>query len=155
MTFDCKYPPSLSAEAEVSKKKKVVLKDKKGGSSTYRGDNINSLEIVTYRVDGGLISNDKGVKKCDYALYTILSQSLRLIELKGSDLNKACDQITSTMQLLLSQDVQIARLYGRVVLTKVRTPDLQSSKVRNLKELLVKRGGDFKYQTQEMKEPID
>lgn len=154
MEFDSQYPSSLKEVLFSDCRATIVLEDKKGGNISYMGNNKCGLPLVAYRVDGGLIS-DEHVSKCDFALYTKSSRSLRLIELKGSDLDKACEQISSSMGILLSGETQVSKLYGRIVLTKVRPVDHKSTKVKKLKELLAKNGGNLLYKSREMVETID
>ena len=71
----------------------------------------------------------------------------QVVELKGADLDHALDQISSTINILLKQpSVKIERLNARIVLSKVRVPDMLSTKEKQLKQLLQKSygGGDYK-----------
>lgn len=110
----------------------------------YRLLNKDGKEIVVYKIDEGLIKGNK-TKKCDYGIYTE-NDFLILVELKGADLNQAIDQINETMNILLkSPNVRVKTLKARVVMSKVRVPSIQSTKEKQLKQLLQKSygGGDF------------
>lgn len=111
----------------------------------YRLLNNSGKEIVVYKIDGGIINNDK-VLKCDNGIYTE-DNLLILVELKGADLDHALDQISSTTNVLLRQpNIKVKKLNVRIVLSKVRVPDMLSTKEKKLKQLLQKSygGGDYK-----------
>jgi len=124
--------------------KDVTLREPKE-KRLYRLLNNSGKEIVVYKIDGGIINNDE-VQKCDNGIYTE-DNLLILVELKGADLDHALDQISSTINILLKQpSVKIERLNARIVLSKVRVPDMLSTKEKQLKQLLQKSygGGDYK-----------
>lgn len=133
-------------------RKNISLKDK--GASIYNLVNDQSKEIVCYEIDGKLISSTE-VDKCDYGLYTE-DDLLILVELKGSDYGHAIDQISSTINILLTQPkVKVSRLCGRVVLNKTRVPDIVETKERQLKHLLkTKYKGTLKKQSRVMSETL-
>lgn len=114
----------------------------------YRLLNNSAKEIVVYKIDGGIINNDE-VQKCDNGIYTE-EDLLILVELKGADLDHALNQISSTIKILLKQpSIKVKKLNARVVLSKVRVPDMLSTKEKQLKQLLQKSygGGDYKKQS--------
>lgn len=84
------------------------------------------------------------------------SDTIRFVELKGSDLNHAIKQIINSIQNVLDKpSVKVDRVHGRVVLSKTRTPDLNSSHEKDLKRMLKERNGDFRIATSLLKEVID
>ena len=124
--------------------KDVPLREPKE-NRTYRLINNSAKEIVFYRIDGGIINSDE-VLKCDNGIYTE-DDLLILVELKGAHLDHALDQISSTIKILLKQpSIKVKKLNARVVLSKVRVPDMLSTKEKELKQLLQKSygGGDYK-----------
>ena len=121
----------------------------------YRLLNNSGKEIVVYKIDGGIINNDE-VQKCDNGIYTE-DNLLILVELKGTDLDHALDQISSAINILLKQpSVKVERLNARIVLSKVRVPDMLSTKEKKLKQLLQKSygGGDYKKKSQVLVDTI-
>lgn len=115
-----------------------------GEKRLYRLQNRVGKEIVVYKIDEGLIKGNVNIK-CDFGIYTE-DDHLFLIEMKGSDLNQAIDQITETITILLKRPhIQVKILKARVVMSKVRVPSIQSTKEKQLKQLLKKSygGGDF------------
>ncbi len=134
--------------------KEVVLREP-GENRTYKLHNKTGKEIVVYKIDGGLISNDD-VLKCDNGIYTE-DNLLFLIELKGADLNHALDQINSTIDILIKRpSIKVKRLNARIVLSRVSVPRITASKENKLKQLLHKSygGGDYKKQSRTLEDTI-
>lgn len=134
--------------------KNVPLRQKRE-STVYRLDNKSQKEVVVYKIDGGLIVNNNG-KKCDYGIYTE-DDMLFLIELKGDDLNYALKQINQSINILLEQpNIKVKKLSVRIVLSKVRTPEILESEEKKLKQKLHKLygGGDYLKKSQFLKDII-
>lgn len=152
MRFEEKYSEETYIEFS-DRRKQIVLKDA-GRAAEYRGLNNNQLDVTAYRIDGGIIK-DNSIKKCDFGLYIPSLESIRLIELKGSDINAAVDQITTTYRKLdLTKIAGISRIYGRIVLTKVNTPSIRSTNYVRLKKLLIRSGGDLDHGSKQFKEKL-
>lgn len=133
----------------------VVLIDKKGGKVCYRGENSQGNELIAYKVEDGILKNEQGLK-CDFALYTVSTNTIRFIELKGSNLNHAIKQIINSIRNVLGKHtIKVDKVHGRVVLSKARTPDLNSSYEKELKKMLKERNGNFRKATSQLKEVID
>ena len=128
---------------------RAVFKDAKV-SREYIGKNINKKELKGLRVDDRLI---KDGQKCDYLLININDKTLYFIELKGSDLIKAIDQIDRTLDILLPKFEHQA-VHGRVVLSKVNTPNLVSSRYIKLKKRLKNLNGTLEQKSIQMEENI-
>lgn len=134
--------------------KEVSLREP-GENRTYKLHNKFGKEIVVYKVDGGLI-NDENVLKCDNGIYTE-NDWLFLIELKGTDLNHALDQINNTIDILLKRpNKKVKKLNARIVLSKVSIPRISASKENKLKQLLHKSygGGNYKKQSRLLEDTI-
>lgn len=116
----------------------VILKDKKG-KTIYRLLNNEGKDIVAYHIDNGLIVSNYD-NKCDFGVYTEDDQ-LILVELKGADYLKALRQLTSTIGILFGEwNLKVSRLDARVVLTKARTPQLNTTEEKRLKKTLKRFG---------------
>lgn len=136
-------------------RKVVALSDKKGGTVCYRGENTQKNELIAYKIEDGILKNEQGVK-CDFGLYTVYSDTIRFIELKGSDLNHAIKQIKNSIRNVLDKhSIKVNKVHARIVLSKVRTPDLNSSYEKDLKRILRERNGNFRKATSELREIID
>ncbi|MBQ3657215.1 MAG: hypothetical protein II956_10300 [Bacteroidales bacterium] len=108
-------------------KKKISMNDEKHPKIQYILENQSEKEIVVYKIDKNLIKSlKKGHLKCDYGIYTE-DDILFLIELKGSDIAHAIEQIISTIKILIEQrHIKINRVNARIVGSKV--PNVRSSK---------------------------
>jgi len=136
-------------------RKIVVLNDSKGGKSTYRGENPDENLLILFRIDGGIMKNATQ-KQCDFGLYNGTTDSIRFVELKGSDCTQAIRQISQTIDSVLDHTVTCpAKVYGRIVLSRARTPELNTAEEYRLKKKLIKMKGDLKIQSGKMKETID
>jgi hypothetical protein len=131
------------------KHKLVVFKDDKV-SRKYIGKNPNQKELIGLRVDDCLILEGQ---KCDYLLINFNDKTLYFIELKGSDLVKAIDQIDRTLDILLPK-IEHQTVNGRVVLSRVSTPDLVSSRYIKLKKRLKDLNGTLEQKSVLMEETI-
>jgi hypothetical protein len=128
----------------------IVFKDKKGGRSKYIADNREKKIIEYYEIDGVLITEGY---KCDNGLYINSDNTLFLIELKGSDLVHACEQISATI-IFIKSKIKLPVLKARIVLSKVSSPDLKDAKYLKLSRDMRCYGGDLKKESIEMKEII-
>lgn len=127
------------------RRKIITLRERR---SVYTGSNLNEKLFCAYRIDGCLITSDK---KCDYLLTD--AGACYLIELKGSDLITAVEQIENTLNTIFST-VSVYTVLGRIVLTRVNTQDIRNSKYLKLKKRLENMGGNLKYASQKMEEII-
>lgn len=130
----------------------VSLKDK-GETRKYSLENDLKKDLVVYHVDGGVIQGND-TNKCDFAIYTE-DKWLVLVELKGADYNKAIGQIISTIdQLIKIPEVSVNRVFSRIVLSKVRAPELRTSTETILKNRMIQYRGNLKKATNELKEKL-
>ena len=81
-------------------KRSVVPCADKGSKIKYIYHNKSSDFLSKYRVDGGLIADDGA--KCDYLLLNCEKKQSYFIELKGSDISSAIDQIDRSIDVLKS-----------------------------------------------------
>jgi septum formation inhibitor-activating ATPase MinD len=115
----------------------VVCKDAKS-STKYIYQNDSQDILSKYKVDGCLI-DDKD-PKCDFLLINCTKGISYFVELKGSDLIKAVEQIDRTINVL-HKDFNEYSVEPRIVLTRVNTTDLKSSKLIKLEKRLKKLKG--------------
>lgn len=121
------------------KHKKVTCSDIKSRSEyIYWNKSLDALS--KYRVDGCLIT-DNG-SKCDYLLLNITKKVSYFIELKGSNLIKAVEQIDRSIDLL-HKDFKDYSVEARIVLTRVNTTDLKNTKLIKLESKLRKHNGQL------------
>ena len=118
----------------------IVSRDKKN-PQYHKGNNISREEVTHYQIDGVVI---KTGNKCDYLLINETKKVAYLIELKGSDLVKAAQQLEATEKLLKSE-LSNYKLQYRIIANKCKTQEIHSSAYRKYqmqwkKNLLQKTG---------------
>jgi hypothetical protein len=127
----------------------VVCKDK--GKSEYIYENRRKDFLSKYRVDGGLIVDD--IAKCDFLLLNCSQKQAYFVELKGSDIIRAIDQIDSSIDFLKPQ-LDDTKIFARIVLTRANTIDLKSTKYLRLEKKIKLLNGNLKQQTRILKETV-
>ena len=63
------------------------------------GRNVSRHEIRQFKIDGEVITKNADTARCDYLLLNDEAKRAYYIELKGSDLEKAIQQIEATVQM--------------------------------------------------------
>lgn len=99
--------------------------------------NNKRKKVALYRVDGCILT--EGIK-CDFLFLINEDKRAFFIELKGSDLEKAVQQISKTIEQLQPYLPEYI-LEGRIITTRVRTPALKSTYIIRLQKILRKTGG--------------
>jgi len=117
--------------AECDCRKIITVKDE-GNKPTFIARNSAEKLCCKIRVDGCLIVEGD---KCDFLVLNCVDRNAFFIELKGSHLSKACSQIYHAVEQLRSR-LKDFKIYGRVVLNKVRTPDINSTEEKKLEKML-------------------
>lgn len=140
--FDCHF------ELQHENRSIVSFKDK-GHSTEYRYKNLNFNHLAKYRIDGGLIM-DNGAK-CDYLLLNCEQKKSYFIELKGSDIIRAIEQIDRSIDILKNKLPDFT-FSARIVLTRVNTIALKSNKLIKLDKKVKSLKGDLKKQTRLLEE---
>lgn len=144
--MSCKIFPDHETCLQFSDyRRKVVLREKK---CVWIGNNSTEKLFCAYRVDACVITTGR---KCDFLLTD--AQDCYLVELKGSDLLSAVEQIDQTLDTIASVISGYA-VRGRIVLTRVNTANLRNSKYLKLKKRLENMGGNLKHASQKMEEEI-
>lgn len=103
----------------------IVSKDK-GNTQYHKGYNSRKEYVTHYKIDGIVI---KTGSRCDYLLINEDAMAAYLIELKGSDLVKAAEQIEAT-EKILKQELSGYSLQYRIVANKCKTQEIYSSAYR-------------------------
>ena len=137
-------------EFQHDNRKTVSFKDS-GHPTEYRYNNQSANHLAKYRVDGGLISDDGA--KCDYLLLNCEQKQSYFIELKGSDIIRAIEQIDRSIDIL-RDDLPDFAFFARIVLTRVNTIDLKNTKLLKLEKKVKSLNGNFKKQSRLLEETI-
>ena len=146
----CKlFPDNPDCLESADNRPTIVIKEKQ---SEYKGNNVDRKFFCRYRVDECIL-NQSGGKQCDFLLINGVEKICYFIELKGSDLIKAVEQLDKTITALkgILKDYDIN---GRIVLTRVNITDLRNTKYIRLKNRLKKLGGTLEQQSQKFQENL-
>ena len=128
----------------------VSFKDK-GHSTEYRYKNQSSNNLAKYRVDGGLISDNDA--KCDFLLLNCEQKQSYFIELKGSDISRAIEQIDRSIDKL-KVDLPDFIFFARIVLSRVNTTNLKNTKLLKLEKKVKSLKGNLIKKTRLIEETI-
>lgn len=143
----------LGVKGLISDDKRSVIVFYENGK-TFRGKNPIFKRLLAYRVEGGLITiSPTNGKMCDYGLGVPSENRIYLIELKGSNVRDAVEQISSTI-LKIAHMIVGYKIFGRIVCTKCPVPDLKSIPMIKLQREIKRRGGNFKMHSMVMEEEI-
>lgn len=133
----------------VEQKNEIVTFTDERSKTEYIYINSSLDELTKYRVDGCLINDDNS--KCDYLLLNCTKEISYFVELKGSDLIKAVEQIDRSRDIL-HKDFKEYSVEARIVLTRVNTTDLKSTKLIRLESKLKKLNGKLIKKTRQLTE---
>lgn len=95
------------------------------------GRNVSGHEIRQFKIDGEVIAKNADTVRCDYLLLNDEAKRAYYIELKGSDLEKAIQQIDATVRML--QDSLTGYATYRRIIYFSGTTDIKGSAVQRWK----------------------
>lgn len=124
----------------------VTSRDK--GSSRRHIAHTNGCCVTQYRIDGYVITQGN---KCDYLVMNETDSIAFLIELKGSDLSWAAQQLASTEENLRHIFAKDYEFRFRIVASKCKTQEIESTEFRKYR---AKWKGNLKYSTNRIEESI-
>jgi hypothetical protein len=129
-------------------RKNIVISD--SPSTKYVGENSQRKEFSLFRIDGYVIPSPTQLK-CDYLLIRCVDSNCFFIELKGSDLAHASNQILESIRHL--RGLLSGHIFNaRIVLTKIPAPALRNSNYLKLKQLVESMGGTLIQKSTQLKE---
>lgn len=84
-------------------------------SCTHVGNNVNLNYVEQYKVDGQVFPAGSGPERCDYLLLNEGTQAAYYIELKGTSIPKAIQQLNNSVSMLRARHPQCDRIFYRIV----------------------------------------
>jgi len=143
---------SFNIHFEFQHENRSVAPFKDSGHSTeYRYKNQRADYLAKYRVDGGLIS-DNGAK-CDFLLLNCEQKQSYFIELKGSDIIRAIEQIDRSIDKLRNELSGFA-FFARIVITRANTTALKNTKILKLEKKVKDLNGNLKVKCRLLEEVV-
>lgn len=106
-----------------------------GKETIFRLINTQKKKVDKYIVDDCLLRNYQRHEKCDYLFRIKNDKIIYLVECKGSDILKAVSQIESSLKVL-KYSLEGNIIKGRIVSTKVYSPNIRNRNYSNLREKL-------------------
>lgn len=103
----------------------IVSRDK-GSPRYHKGVNKESSAVTHYKIDGIVIQT--GIR-CDFLLINEDKKIAYLIELKGSDLVKAAQQLETTARVL-QRELSTYSLQYRIIANKCKTQEIRTAAYR-------------------------
>ena len=93
----------------------AIIVSKENGK-THRALNNDRNTVYQFKIDGEVISKNDPQKRCDYLVENEDKKTAYIIELKGTDLPRALEQIEATIQLFSRKFTQNNyTIYPRIV----------------------------------------
>ena len=92
-------------------------------------NNSHHNKVYQYHIDGDIIPSGTSEKRCDYIVEVEISAKKLafIIELKGTDIKEAIQQIDATISRL--SQLQSFILYPRIIVNRVNTHKIQDTKI--------------------------
>lgn len=114
-----------------SKNQRIVTSKDDGESRIHRAINPDArFDLRHYKLDGDIFTQSKC---CDFLLINDTRKKAYFIELKGSQVDKAIDQLEAGEQKCRSELIGY-QLFYRIVCSKAKTHQIQNTKFRRFKE---------------------
>lgn len=138
---------------EYSDKRSTVSCEEK--KKKYHLNNDLGVKIRKYKMDGGIVNGEQGVKICDNLLvaYGKNCKSVIFVELKGKALKHAVKQVSRGIKEFAS-DMKNCKVYARIVHTQ-GVPRIQNSgDFVDLHRAVRSRGGNLKLDEWILKEDL-
>lgn len=108
-------------------------------------NDLDKVRIRKYKLDKGIVKNEKGFDACDnlLAVYDGENPKLIFVELKGNDLKHAIKQIYLNIQRF-GPELKKNRIYARIVHTQGIPRIGNSGSQIDLESAVRRRGGNLK-----------
>ena len=135
------------------KRKKIVFSENK---RVYECSNESEEAVLMLHVDGGLFPKSETSIRCDYG-YEVEGNGENktcLIELKGHNINHACEQLFQTL-VYFEKQYPVEKFFCRIVSSGNKKPNIESIEEKKLSSyLLRKKYGKLKTGTNKISEKI-
>ena len=116
---------------------------------THVGNNVERNKVRQFKVDGEVLKSGYADSRCDYILLNDEKESSYYIELKGSDLKKAIQQIEDTIDMI-APSILTYTIFRRIIY-RTGSHKVHESKVTFWKK---KYNGSVIIKSRELKENI-
>lgn len=109
------------------KHQKIIVSEENKRKHVANNDDENLVH--QFKIDGGIVPASSSMSRCDYLVINLEKKNAYPIELKGTDVKHAVDQIRSTITYLGSE-LSSYTILPRIIY-KPNTHGIRDSKVRS------------------------
>ena len=120
----------LTKEKSLCKEKQKEIVSKEHGREHHALNKKHAYSVRQYRLDGGLFRQEKC---CDYLVLNDSKKNAYFLELKGRNVSDAVEQLEAGRKKVI-EELSGYELYYRIIGSKMRTHELDTPKMRKLKE---------------------
>lgn len=106
-------PLLTGAEPYRSGKNKTYTSAENG--CKHIGNNVDLNYVDQYKVDGQVFRAGSGPERCDFLLLNEEKQTAYYIELKGTSIPKAIQQLNNSVSMLRSRHPKCDKIYYRII----------------------------------------
>ena len=112
------------------KHQKIIVSEENKRKHIANNDDENLVH--QFKIDGGIVPASSAMPRCDYLVINLEKKNAYPIELKGTDVKHAVDQIRSTITYL-GGELSSYTILPRIIYNS-NTHDVRDSKVRSFKK---------------------
>jgi hypothetical protein len=122
--------PLADSKSRCEPNQRMIVSSEKG--CTHRANNVLLSAVRHFQIDGDVV-RDPQILKCDYLLLNDDVKTAYFIELKGSDIQHAIEQLECTLRIFKHELFEYRALF-RVVYKTGSTHSVRSSAVTEWKK---------------------
>lgn len=119
----------LTEDKSICERKQKIIVSEENGRKHRANNSKNGYEVRQYHLDGGLLKNEKC---CDYLVLNDTKRNAYFIELKGRNVSDAVEQLEKGKKKV-EMELRGYEMYFRIVGSKMRTHEINSTQVRKIK----------------------
>lgn len=119
----------------------------------YELKNDDRLCLLKLHIDNCLITCQNSIK-CDFAIFVCSSKICCLIELKGSNVDHACEQILATANTINDILNKCNKIHARIVASRMPSPNIRSTHKIKLDNFCRSHRGTLKIQVRTLQENV-
>lgn len=112
-------------------RQRIIVSRDEGQAREHRAQNVDGCRVSHYKIDGTVVRDAS--KRCDFLLMNDDRSDAYLIELKGTNIEDALEQLEATAQVL-QQALHGYRIKYRLVHSKARTHALNGNKFKKFQK---------------------
>lgn len=137
----------LGRERSICGERQKIIVSEENGRSHRALNQKHSYFVRQYRLDGDIVKHEKC---CDFLVLNDSQKRAFFIELKGTSIKDAAQQLESAV-IRFKNEIPSYKILLRIVGKNMRTHQLENTEIRKLKD---KYGGRLEYKSGRMEEEL-